>query len=179
MTIDGVAGIDSNRIVVEADASEDVFIHLWDFGNGQISHDPVDTMVYYVEGKYGISYQGHAPGGMAYFADSVTIEKTLELPCEGTLALLTGCDNPKSWKFAPDAGAIAIGPDRSTLWYASPADGSRFPRRQMVTRRCVCVRQQWQHDESIDGYVETPMTVLPPLTLLNCKPVPMGKIFLP
>ena len=108
-TVDGVIGIDSNRVVVEAEASEDVFIHLWDFGNGQISNNPVDTMVYYVEGTYGISYQGHAEGGMAYFADSVRIEKTLELPCEGTLALLTGCDNPKTWKFASDAGAIAIG----------------------------------------------------------------------
>ena len=62
-TVDGVVGIDSNRVVVEAEASEDVFIHLWNFGNGQISNDPVDTVVYYVEGMYGISYQGHAEGG--------------------------------------------------------------------------------------------------------------------
>ena len=79
-TVDGVVGIDSNTVVVEADVSDDVFIHLWDFGNGQTSNDPVDTMIYYVEGTYGISYQGHAEGGMAYFEDSVHIEKTLELP---------------------------------------------------------------------------------------------------
>ena len=124
-TVDGVIGIDSNTVVVEAFASEDVFMHLWDFGNGQISNQPADTVVYYAEGTYGISYQGHAEGGMAYFSDSVHIERTLELPCEGTLALLTGCDNPKTWKFASDAGALAIGPEPgSTEWYASPAGGS-------------------------------------------------------
>ena len=32
-------------------------------------------MIYYVEGTYGI--KGHAEGGMAYFEDSVHIEKTL------------------------------------------------------------------------------------------------------
>ena len=180
VTIDGVAGIDSNRIVVEADASEDVFIHLWDFGNGQISHDPVDTMVYYVEGTYGISYQGHAPGGMAYFADSVTIEKTLELPCEGTLALLTGCDNPKSWKFAPDAGAIAIGPDPgSTLWYASPADGLvdfQYDDRWSLTEDGAFVYDNnGSTMNPFDGYVETPMTVAPSTYTLELQAGPNGE----
>ena len=179
-TVDGVVGIDSNRVVVEADVSDDVFIHLWDFGNGQVSNDPVDTMVYYVEGTYGISYQGHAPGGMAYFTDSVTIEKTLELPCEGTLALLTGCDNPKSWKFASDAGAIAIGPEPgSTEWYNSPAGGLvafQYDDRWSLTEDGEFIyNNNGGTMNPFDGYIETTMTVAPSTYTLELQAGPNGE----
>ena len=181
-TVDGVIGIDSNRVVVEAEASEDVFIHLWDFGNGQISNDPVDTMVYYVEGTYAITYQGHAEGGMAYFADSVKIEKTLELPCEGTLALLTGCDNPKTWKFASDAGAIAIGPEPgSTEWYASPAGA--LVDFQYDDRWTLTEDGQFLYNNNggtmnpFDGYIETLMTVQPSTYMLELRRDPMKDLF--
>ncbi|MEC7950920.1 MAG: hypothetical protein VX190_06140, partial [Bacteroidota bacterium] len=179
-TVDGVVGIDSNRVVVEADVSDDVFIHLWDFGNGQVSNDPVDTMVYYVEGTYGISYQGHAPGGMAYFTDSVSIEKTLELPCEGTLSLLTGCDNPKSWKFASDAGAIAIGPEPgSTEWFASPAGG--LVDFQYDDRWSLTADGEFIYNNNggtmnpFDGYIETTMTVAPSTYTLELQAGPNGE----
>ena len=60
----------------------------------------------------------------------------------------------QTWKFSSVAGAIAIGPDPgSTEWYASPADGLvGVPVRRplaVLSGRYVCVRQQWQHDESI------------------------------
>ena len=179
-TVDGVVGIDSNRVVVEADVSDDVFIHLWDFGNGQVSNDPIDTMVYYVEGTYGISYQGHAPGGMAYFTDSVTIEKTLELPCEGTLALLTGCDNPKSWKFASDAGAIAIGPEPgSTEWYNSPAGGLvafQYDDRWSLTEDGEFIyNNNGGTMNPFDGYIETTMTVAPSTYTLELQAGPNGE----
>lgn len=172
--------LDSNTVVFEADASEDVFMHLWSFGNGQTSSEPNDTMIYYVEGNYPIQYQGHAEGGMALFTDTVSIEKTLELPCEGTLALLTGCDNPKSWKFAQDAGSIAIGPEPgSGEWYSSPAGGLTA----------------WQYDDTwslledgtfvydnnggtmnpFDGYIETPMTVQPSTFFLELGAGPNGE----
>ena len=51
-TVDGVPGIDSNTVVFEAEPSEDVFMELWDFGNGKVSGNSVDTMVYYVEDTY-------------------------------------------------------------------------------------------------------------------------------
>ena len=165
-TVDGVVGIDSNRIVVSAETSDDVFIHLWDFGNGSTSGDTLDTMTYYVEGTYGISYQGHAEGGMIFFDDSVKIEKTLELPCEGTLALLTGCDNPKTWKFASDAGAIAIGPEPgSTEWYASPAgalvDFQYDDRWSLTEDGEFLYNNNGGTMNPFDGYIETQMTVAP------------------
>jgi hypothetical protein len=172
--------LDSNTVVVEADASEDVFLHFWDFGNGKTSNAPVDTAIYYVEGTYGIQYQGHAVGGMALFQDSVLIEKTLELPCEGTMALLTGCENPKAWKFAQDAGAIAIGPEPgSDEWYSSP-EGALV---------------EWQYDDRwtlneegafiyennggsmnpFKGYIETLMTVQPSTYMLELESGPNGE----
>ena len=179
-TIDGVIGIDSNRIAVSAETSDDVFIHLWDFGNGQTSNEPLNIVTYYAEGTYGISYQGHAEGGMVYFEDSVTIEKTLELPCEGTLALLTGCDNPKTWKFASDAGAIAIGPEpESTEWFASPAGG--LTDWQYDDRWTLTEDGEFLYNNNggtmnpFDGYIETMMTVAPSTYTLELQAGPNGE----
>ena len=123
-TVDGVPGIDSNTVVFEAEPSEDVFMELWDFGNGKVSGNSVDTMVYYVANTYNVSYQAHSAGGTYFESDSITIERTLELPCEGTIALLTGCDNPKTWKFSSAQGAISVGPlPNDGQWYESPASG--------------------------------------------------------
>ena len=66
-TVDGVVGIDSNRIVVSAETSDDVFLHLWDFGNGKTSHAAQDTFTYFVEGTYDLTYQGHSAGGNGEF----------------------------------------------------------------------------------------------------------------
>ena len=179
-TVDGVVGIDSNRIVVSAETSDDVFIHLWDFGNGKTSNNPVDTMVYYVEDTYGISYQGHAEGGMVYFKDSVTIEKTLELPCEGTLALLTGCDNPKTWKFASDAGAIDLGPTPgSSQWYSSPAGGLvdfQYDDRWTLTEDgAFLYNNNGGSMNPFDGYIETIMSVAPSTYTLELEAGPNGE----
>ena len=179
-TVDGVVGIDSNRIVVGAETSDDVFIHLWDFGNGTTSNEPVDTMTYYAEGTYGISYQGHAEGGMIFFQDSVSIEKTLELPCEGTLALLTGCDNPKTWKSASDAGAIAIGPEPgSSEWYGSPAGG--LVEFQYDDRWSLTEDGEFLYNNNgstmnpFDGFIETLMTVAPSTYTLELQAGPNGE----
>lgn len=165
-TVDGLIGIDSNRVVLEADASEDVFRHLWHFGNGKTGDSPVDTVTYYAEGMYGISYQGLAPGGMAYFADSVQIEKTLELPCEGTLALLTGCDSTKVWKLSQEAGSVSVGPvPLSGEWYASPANG--LVNFQEDDRWSLTESGEFVYDNNggtqnpFEGYSENLMTVAP------------------
>ena len=172
--------LDSNTVVFEADASEDVFMHLWDFGNGQTGTSPVDTMIYYVEGTYGVSYQGHAEGGMAYFTDSVAIERTLELPCEGTLALLTGCDNPKAWKFSSETGAIAIGPEPgSTEWYFSPEGNLtswQYDDRWFLTEDGEFIYQNNGGTMNpFDGYIETLMTVEPSTYLLELEAGPNGE----
>ena len=165
-TVDGVPGIDSNTVVFEAEPSEDVFMELWDFGNGKVSGNSIDTMVFFVEGTYAVSYQAHSAGGTYYESDSIVIERTIDLPCEGTIKLLTGCDNPKTWKFSSADGAISLGPEpNSTEWFSSAA--SSLPDFQADDR--------WQLREDgtfiysngggtmnpFEGYSNTEMTVQP------------------
>jgi PKD repeat protein len=115
--------IDSNRVVVTSLAA-DGFLHFWDFGNGRTSSLASDTAYYPQAGTYEISYNVYNAGGSDEASVEVTIENTLELPCEGTLALLTGCDNQKTWYWSQVAGAISVGPTPyATEWYASPAGG--------------------------------------------------------
>lgn len=114
---------DSNRVVFTSN-SEDGFLHLWEFGNGLTSTLKSDTAYYPQAGTYGVTYSVNNAGGMAQASDSITIANTVELPCEGPLALLTGCDNQKTWAWSSVAGAISVGPiPYSTEWYASPAGG--------------------------------------------------------
>lgn len=115
--------IDSNRVVVTSQAP-DGFLHFWDFGNGRTSTLSADTAYYPQAGTYEIVYNVYNAGGSAEASAEVVIENTLELPCEGTLALLTGCDNQKTWYWSQEAGAISVGPvPYATEWYSSPASG--------------------------------------------------------
>ena len=172
--MDGV--VTSNRIVVGAERRR---VHPpLGFRNGSTSNEPVDTMTYYV--GHLCPYQGHAEGGMIFFDDSVKIEKTLELPCEGTLALLTGCDNPKTWKFASDAGAIAIGPEPgSTEWYASPAgalvDFQYDDRWSLTEDGEFLYNNNGGTMNPFDGYIETLMTVAPSTYTLELQAGPNVK----
>jgi PKD repeat protein len=110
--------------VVVTSLAADGFLHFWDFGNGRTSSLASDTAYYPQAGTYEISYNVYNAGGSDEASVEVTIENTLELPCEGTLALLTGCDNQKTWYWSQVAGAISVGPTPyATEWYASPAGG--------------------------------------------------------
>ena len=115
---------DSNRVVFTGLASEDSFLHLWEFGNGVTSVLESDTAFYPQAGEYEVTYTVHNAGGMSQSSQIISILQTLELPCDGDLELLTGCDNQKTWVFSSEIAAIAVGPDPySTSWYSSPQGG--------------------------------------------------------
>ena len=161
-----VIGIDSNRIAVSAVAVDGAFLHLWDFGNGMTSDQPMDTAYYPVAGDYEISYSVHTNGGMGQASAMVSIAQTLELPCEGTLALLTGCDNQKSWKISTEIGAVSVGPSPySTEWYTSPPDGqTEFQdddRYQFTEDGAYLYNNNGSTMNPFDGYVETEMEIPP------------------
>ena len=114
---------DENRVVFQSN-SEDSFIHFWNFGNGQTSTQTTDTIFYPQAGLYEVTYSVSNAGGMGTASDELNIAITVELPCEGTLALLTGCAEGKTWVISQEAGAIAVGPNPySVEWYSSPASG--------------------------------------------------------
>lgn len=173
-TVDGVPGIDSNTVVFEAEPSDDVFMELWDFGNGTVGVNSIDTVVYYEEDVYPISYQAHSAGGTYYESDSITIERTLELPCEGTIALLTGCDNPKTWKFSSAAGTVSLGPEpESTVWFSSTASGlapfQADDRWQLREDGTFYYLNAGGTQNPFEGYSETLMTVAPSTYLLSLE----------
>ncbi len=114
---------DSNRVVFTSNSNEG-FLHLWEFGNGLTSTLKTDTAYYPQAGEYTVTYSVNNAGGMAQASATINIENTAELPCEGALALLTGCDDQKTWAWSSIAGAISVGPvPYSTEWYTSPAGG--------------------------------------------------------
>ncbi|MGB0149731.1 MAG: hypothetical protein ACPF87_02450 [Flavobacteriales bacterium] len=169
-----------NHIVVEAEASDDVFMQLWDFGNGKISEKSVDTMFYVQRGFYPLTYQAQGPGGMYQFQDTVYIGKTAVLPCEGVKELVTGCDTPKRWKLSTEAGAIAIGPEPgSTEWYASPADG--LVEFQYDDRWSLTEAGEFIYDNNgstmnpFEGFIETVMDVAPTRYKLELEVGPNGE----
>lgn len=161
-----VVGIDSNRVFVSAAPVEGAFLHLWDFGNGQTSDQTSDTAYYPQEGDYTISYSVHTAGGMGQASATINIAQTLELPCEGNLALLTGCENQKTWKFSDEIGAISVGPDPySTEWYASPPAGLetfQYDDRYQFTEDGVYIyNNNGSTMNPFEGYVETEIAIDP------------------
>jgi PKD repeat protein len=114
---------DDNRVVFES-TSTDGFIHFWDFGNGMTSNALIDTVFYPQAGAYDISYSVSNDGGTGSAMETVIIAQTVELPCDGILELLTGCDNQKTWIFAQDEGAIMVGENPyGGEWHTSPEAG--------------------------------------------------------
>jgi len=161
-----VVGIDSNRVFVSAAPVDGAFLHLWDFGNGQTSDQTSDTAYYPQEGDYTISYSVHTAGGMGQASATINIAQTLELPCEGNLALLTGCENQKTWKFSDEIGAISVGPDPySTEWYSSPPAGLetfQYDDRYQFTEDGVYIyNNNGSTMNPFEGYVETEIAIDP------------------
>ena len=161
-----VVGIDSNRVFVSAAPVEGAFLQLWDFGNGQTSDQISDTAYYPQEGDYMIRYSVHTAGGMGQASETINIAQTLELPCEGNLALLTGCENQKTWKISEEIGAISVGPDPySTEWYASPPAGLatfQYDDRYQFTEDGVYIyNNNGSTMNPFEGYVETEIAIDP------------------
>lgn len=160
---------DENRVVFESTAA-DGFIHFWDFGNGLTSNAKVDTAFYPQAGAYEVTYSISNAGGMGTASETVNIAQTVELPCDGTLELLTGCDNQKTWIFAQDAAAIGVGANPYSLeWYTSPESGL-VPEQyddsyQFTADGAFVYDNQASTINPWEGYVSQPLEV-PELTYL-------------
>ena len=97
-----------------------------------------------------------------------------DIACEGTLALLTGCDNPTIWKFSSEFGALSIGPEPgSSDWYASPANGLydyQYDDRWILTSAGEFIYlNNGETMNPFDGYVPTSMTVEPSTYTLDLE----------
>ena len=112
--------IDSNNIKLTSTATENPFIYIWDIEDvGEFEGKQVEVQVA-SSGIYNVSHTSVNQGGSDVKTGQFEILKDLDVPCTGAFQFLTECSN-KTWKLAPEEGALWVGPDLSTTWWSSPS----------------------------------------------------------
>ncbi len=107
--------------------STGAFQYRWDLGNN-VTVDTVETVGYYpFKGTYKVTLFAFGKGGMKSISKEVVIAKDDVAPCAGKLQLLTGCST-KTWKLAPEANSLHVGPTLDQTWWGiSAADVTKRP----------------------------------------------------
>ena len=110
---------DNGLMVTFTNASLDADTYSWDFGDDESSTETSPSHTYPTSGTYDVTLTATNSGG----SDAVT--ESLELTGDLTLA-----DLNDTWKVAPEAGALAVGPSAGSAewWSLSEAD--------LTTRAC-------------------------------------------
>ena len=111
---------ENNGLLVNfTNASLNADSYSWNFGDGETSTEMSPSHTYAADGTYNVSLTATNSGGSAVASES------LELASELTLA-----DLNDTWKVAPEAGALAVGPNQGdgSWWSLSEAD--------VTTRSC-------------------------------------------
>ena len=112
---------ENNGLLVNfTNASLNADSYSWNFGDGETSTEMSPSHTYAADGTYNVSLTATNSGGSAVASES------LELASELTLA-----DLNDTWKVAPEAGALAVGPNQGdgSWWSLSEAD--------VTTRACL------------------------------------------
>jgi len=114
-----VVGEDNGLMVTFTNASLNADTYSWDFADGESSTETSPSHTYATSGTYDVTLTATNSGG----SDAVT--KSLELTGDLTLA-----DLNDTWKAAPEAGALHVGPSAGNAdwWSLSEAD--------LTTRAC-------------------------------------------
>ena len=114
-----VVGEDNGLMVTFTNASLNADTYSWDFADGESSTETSPSHTYATSGTYDVTLTATNSGG----SDAVT--KSLELTGDLTLA-----DLNDTWKVAPEAGALHVGPSAGNAdwWSLSEAD--------LTTRAC-------------------------------------------
>ena len=110
---------DNGLMVMFTNASLNADSYSWDFGDEESSTEMSPSHTYAADGTYDVTLTATNSGG----SDMAT--ETLELARELALA-----DLNDTWKVAPEAGALAVGPNQGdgSWWSLSEAD--------LATRSC-------------------------------------------
>lgn len=101
----------------------DAFLLRWDFGNGT-TKDTLEAEAYYpFRGTYRVTLTAFGKGGHSTTSKDVVITQDDPSACTGNLQILSACSS-KTWKLAPEAGALKVGPDAaiSTVWWSNNAN---------------------------------------------------------
>jgi PKD repeat protein len=112
--------IDSNTVKLTSTATENPFIYKWDIEDvGEFEGKQVEVQVA-SSGIYNFSHTSVNQGGSDVKTGQFEILKDIDVPCTGALQFLTECTS-KTWKLAPEEGALWVGPNLSTTWWSSPS----------------------------------------------------------
>jgi PKD repeat protein len=127
-TVTPVAG-QTNRYAL-ASTSQNSFIHDWDKGSGQFTRGSATDTVYFPDkGTYTIRLMAYGPGGVDVTTQTIVV--AADDPAAFTPMKILTNNSSKTWKLAPEAGALWIGPNdfSQTWWGNSLAD--------VGTRNCL------------------------------------------
>lgn len=117
-----------NRFILR-NTTPNTFLHLWDLGNG-IKAEGEEVEAYYpLKGTYTITLRAFNRGGSATGSQELVVPQDDPDACQGhpLIEYLSNCDQ-KTWRLKPVAGALWVGPDPATTWWAnSDADVAARP----------------------------------------------------
>jgi len=108
-----VVGEDNGLMVTFTNASLNADTYSWDFGDSESSTETSPSHTYAADGTYDVTLTATNSGG------SNAVTQSLELT-----GVLTLADLNDTWKVAPEAGALAVGPTQGdgSWWSLSEAD---------------------------------------------------------
>jgi PKD repeat protein len=114
-------GTNPNRVKL-VNKTPDAFLFKWDLGNGTTRDSNVVDAYFPFKGTYKVTLTAFNKGGYGTTSKDVVIPQDDPTACFGNLQLLTGCSR-KTWKLAPNEGALKVGPDInfSTVWWQNAA----------------------------------------------------------
>lgn len=98
-----------------------VFLYQWDLGSGTTEGktNEVEANVYFAnKGSYTIKLSAWGKGGSATASQTIAVAADDPNACRGNISILTNCKE-KTWKLAPEAGAMVVGPDPNTVWWGN------------------------------------------------------------
>ena len=110
---------DNGLIVTFTNASLDADTYSWDFGDDESSTEMSPSHTYAADGEYTVTLTATNSGGSTSASETLTLTSVLTL-----------ADLNDTWKVAPEAGALAVGPSQGdgSWWSISEAD--------LTTRSC-------------------------------------------
>ncbi len=120
--------VDDNNVTFTNTTADPNFIASWDMGSlGVYSGNEVEVNFPFA-GDYEVTLSVFGRGGSTSTTKTVTISTDDPDACSGLMIFMTDCSE-KTWKLNPDAGALWVGPDDATTWWANSAE-------DVVSRAC-------------------------------------------
>ncbi len=115
--------IDSNTVDFTSISTGDPFLYSWEVdGVGTFTGENVQVFIGSM-GVYDITHTVFNQGGSASTTGQVEIYKDGPPPCVGAVEWLTECSE-RTWKLAPQAGALWVGSDNGQQWWAIDGNGA-------------------------------------------------------